>query len=152
VPAPRPTRSPRTSSRGCASADRAGLPVSIYGTSASPAEVILVEPVPQARFVDDVPARPIDDKACGGDPLDGRLREQGTETVAPHRRNRVRPKTQDGRPLRRYRRRWTVERLMAWLQSFRRILVPWESELDNYAAFVQLGCIRILPRQPALVG
>ncbi len=32
----------------------------------------------------------------------------------------------DGRPLSRYRRRWKVERLMAWLQNFRRILVRWE--------------------------
>ena len=41
--------------------------------------------------------------------------------IAPHRVNRARPKTQDGRALRRYKRRWKVERLWAWLQSFRRI-------------------------------
>lgn len=41
------------------------------------------------------------------------------ELIAPHRRTR-KQRTQDGRPLRRYRRRWKVERLFAWLQNFRR--------------------------------
>ena len=37
----------------------------------------------------------------------------GIEMIAPHRGVR-RKSTQDGRPLRRYRRRWRVERLFAW--------------------------------------
>lgn len=72
--------------------------------------------------------------------------------IAPHRRNRTKPKTQDGRPLRRYKRRWKIERLNAWLQNFRRILVRHEYKLQNYTAFVHLGCIRILLRQPAFMG
>lgn len=36
-------------------------------------------------------------------------KEYGVELIAPNRRNRH--KTQDGRPLRRYRRRWKVERI-----------------------------------------
>ncbi len=47
-------------------------------------------------------------------------------TIAPHRRYRTKPKTQDGRPLRRYKRRWKVERLIAWLQNFRRVIVRYE--------------------------
>ena len=39
--------------------------------------------------------------------------------IAPHRRNRRKPKTQDGRKLRRYKRRWKIERLFAWLGNFR---------------------------------
>ena len=31
-----------------------------------------------------------------------------------------------GRPVRRYRRRWTVERLFAWLQVFRRLVTRYE--------------------------
>ena len=54
--------------------------------------------------------------------------------------------TQDGRPLRRYRRRWKVERLFAWLQNYRRILTRFEYHPANYLGFVHLGCILILLR------
>jgi transposase len=66
--------------------------------------------------------------------------------IAPHRANRKVPKTQDGRPLRRYKRRWKVERLFAWLQNFRRVLVRHEYHVENYLGFVSLGCIIILLR------
>ena len=67
--------------------------------------------------------------------------------IAPHRRGRKKPKTQDGRGLRRYRRRWKIERLLAWLQNFRRILARHERKAENYPGFVHLGCIKILLRQ-----
>ena len=66
--------------------------------------------------------------------------------IAPNRRGRRR-RTQDGRALRRYRRRWKVERLFAWLQNFRRILTRFERHPENYFGFVQLGAILILLRQ-----
>jgi transposase len=67
---------------------------------------------------------------------------------AAHRRNRKRRKTQDGRRLRRYRRRWTIERLFAWLGNyFRRLVVRYERQVENYLGFVQLGCAVILLRQ-----
>ena len=66
--------------------------------------------------------------------------------IAPHRRNRKRAKTQDGRPLRRYKRRWKVERLFAWLQNFRRVLVRHDYYADNYFGWVHLACIRIMLR------
>jgi hypothetical protein len=47
--------------------------------------------------------------------MDAELAQLGIELIAPHRRNRKKPKTQDGRPLRRYKRRWKIERLFAWL-------------------------------------
>lgn len=106
-------------------ADRAGLPLAVDVTSASPHEVTLVEGTLAACFVDERPEHLIGDKAYDSDPLDERLAAQGIELIAPHRRNRKKPKTQDGRPLRRYRRRWKVERLMAWLQNFRRIVVRY---------------------------
>lgn len=55
------------------------------------------------------PENLIGDKAHDSDPLDAALREQGVEIIAPHRSNRT-LKTQDGRRLRRYERRWVVER------------------------------------------
>jgi transposase len=50
-------------------------------------------------------------------------------------------KTQDGRPLRRYKRRWKVERLFAWLGNYRRLVVRYERNADNFLGFVHLGCI-----------
>ncbi len=67
--------------------------------------------------------------------------------IAPHRRGRRRPNTQDGRTLRRYRRRWKIERLFAWLQNFRRLVVRYERKATNFLGFVHLGCIVILLRQ-----
>ena len=93
------------------------------------------------------PERLIGDKAYDSDPLDAQLGLQGIEMIAPHRRGRKKPKTQDGRRLRRYRRRWKIERLFAWLQNFRRILTRHERKAQNYLGFVQLGCIKILLRQ-----
>ena len=63
------------------------------------------------------------------------------------RQRRNRKKTQDGRPLRRYCRRWRVERLFAWLQNFRRLITRPEYDVLNFLGFVQLGCIVILLRQ-----
>ncbi len=88
-------------------ADASGLPVAIDIQSASPHEVRLVESTIQSRFVNQPPERIIGDKAYDSDPLDQTLREQyGTELIAPHKANRKKRKTQDGRVLRRYQRRW----------------------------------------------
>ena len=65
---------------------------------------------------------------------------------APHRAKRKAPNTQDGRPLRRDTRRGNVERLFAWLQSFRRVLVRHDYHPEHYLGFVHLGCIVILLR------
>ena len=128
-------------------ADRAGLPLAVCAASATPHEVALVAPTLDSRFVDDMPRRLIGDRAYDADPLDEALLELGIELIAPHRRNRIRPKTQDGRPLRRYKRRWKVERLFAWLGNFRRLVVRYERYALNYLGFVQLGCILLLLRQ-----
>lgn len=106
----------------------------------------LVEPTLDTRFIEDKPERLIGDKAYDSDPLDERLEELGIQMIAPHRENRKKTATQDGRPLRRYKRRWKVERLFAWLQNFRRILVRYERHLENYLGFVQLGCVVIFLR------
>jgi transposase len=61
-----------------------------------------------------------------------------------HRRRRKQPKTQDGRKLRRYKRRWKIERLFTWLANFRRLIVRYERRVENFLGFVHLGCIIIL--------
>jgi Transposase and inactivated derivatives len=90
--------------------------------------------------------RLIGDKAYDSDPLDEELQSQGIELIAPHKVNRKKAATQDGRKLRRYKRRWRVERLIAWLQNFRRIATRFEYLAENYLGFVHLGCIVILLR------
>ena len=128
-------------------ADRSGLPIAIHVDSASPHEVTLVEQTLDACFIPEQPEHLIGDKAYDSDPLDETLAELGSEMIAPHRRNRKKPKTQDGRPLRRYRKRWKVERLFAWLQNFRRLIVRYEYFAENFCGFVHLGCIVILFRR-----
>ena len=127
-------------------ADGVSLPIAIYTDSASPHEVTLVRKTLVERFTDDKPERLIGDKAYDSDPLDGNLAAIDIEMIAPHKSNRQKAKTQDGRKLRRYKRRWKVERLFAWLQNFRRILVRYEYHDANYLGFVHLGCMLILLR------
>jgi transposase len=73
--------------------------------------------------------------------------DRNIELIAP-KRGGAHPsrRKQDGRPLRRYRRRWKVERLFAWLKQFRRIATRWERKSRNYLGFLHLGCAVILLR------
>src|SRR5919202_228679 len=104
-------------------ADGSSLPIAVSLASASPHEITLVELTLEVRFVEEKPKRLICDRAYDSDPLDAELGLQSTEMIAPHRRRRQKPKTQDGRKLRRYKRRWKVERLFSWLGNFRRLVV-----------------------------
>ena len=122
------------------------LPIAVSVQAASPHESQLVEEALGHSFLDELPARLIGDKAYDSDKLDRQMQEQyGIEMIAPHRSNRTDP-TQDGRPLRRYRRRWTVERLFAWLQVFRRLATRYEYHIENFLGMVRLGCMKIMLR------
>jgi transposase len=127
-------------------ADGAGVPLAVYTTSASPHEVTLVHDTLKERFFRQKPLRLIGDRAYDSDGLDQELAEEGIELISPHRFNRIKQPSQDGRPLRRYRRRWKIERLFAWLHNFRRISTRHDYYAQNYLAFVHLGCILILLR------
>ena len=123
--------------------DAGGVVLSLTIESASPHEVNLVETTLEERFVEEMPERLIGDKAYDSDPLDERLKEKGVELIAPHKNNRIKQKTQDGRKLRRYKRRWKVERFFAWLQNYRRCLVRYEYKEENFKAVVLLASIMI---------
>ena len=82
----------------------------------------------------------IGDNAYDSDKLDTRLRSYGIELISPHRKSR-KNRTQDVRRLRRYRRRWKIERLFAWLQNFRRLVVRYERYAEN---FLGMLCLRLL--------
>lgn len=87
--------------------------------------------------------RLIVDRGYDSDPLRYRLQERGIDMICPHRRNRKKAKTQDGRKLRRYKRRWKVERTFAWFGNYRRLLLRWERSLVVYQGFFHLACILI---------
>ena len=84
--------------------DGHGYPIALHIESASPGEATLVEKTVEGKIMDALPARLIGDKAYDSAGLDKKLAEKyQIEMIAPNRRNRC--KTQDGRQLRRYKRR-----------------------------------------------
>lgn len=128
--------------------DAKGLPIAVSTGSASPHESTLVEPLFDFMVSVDFPERLIGDKAYDSDKLDQQMAEKGVEMIAPHRANRKpENQTQDGRPLRRYKRRWTVERTIGWLQNYRRLCVRWEKSTKMFQGFVHLTCSILLIKQ-----
>jgi transposase len=126
-------------------ADSHGLPVGLSIESASPHEVKLVDSTLVEMVIGEAPQNLVGDNAYDSDKLDAELSQYGIELVAPHRSNR-KNKTQDGRRLRRYRRRWKIERLFAWLQNFRRLVVRYERYANNFLGMLHLDCCLILMR------
>ena len=125
--------------------DRHGLPLAVSTHAANHHEVTLVQLSFDFYMIEAKPENLIGDKAYDSDALDQQLRTQGVEMISPHRSNRkLKNKTQDGRRLRRYERRWIVERFFAWMQWHRRLLVRWEYYPINFLGFVQLGAICIM--------
>ena len=89
----------------------------------------------------------IGDKGYDSDPLRKRLRRRGVALIVPHRSNRCRKAPQDGRVLRRYKKRWIVERSIAWLGNFRRLVVRYDRSLTIYQAFIHIACFMITLRR-----
>lgn len=127
-------------------ADRNGLPIAIGIASGPLNEAKLVPATLGQRFVRGRLRRLIGDKAYDSNPLDAELRRMGIDMIAPHH-PRVRNKTQDHRKLRRYRRRWLIERFWSWLMRWRRLVTRYEHKAENFLALVQLACAVILLRR-----
>ena len=112
--------------------DGCGLPIALYtAASASPHEVTLVAATLAESLTSRWPDRLIDDGAYESDALDADLARLGVEMIAPHRRNR---------------RRWKIQRLFAWIQNFRRLVVRYECRSDNFLGMTLLACALILLR------
>jgi transposase len=94
-----------------------------------------------------VPSRLIYDRAADSDPPPRTIGERGIELICPDRRGRKRPATQDGRPLRRYRKRWIVERTIGWLHAFRRLVTRYEFYAFLFHSFAKLACRMIVLRR-----
>lgn len=125
--------------------DAKGLPVAAYSTTASAHESHLVQRLFDFMVPGQVPERLIGDKAYDDDNLDDQMAEMGVEMIAPNRSNRS--QTQDGRPLRRYKKRWTVERTIAWLQHFRRLCIRWEKSTMLFQGMLHLACCLLLMKE-----
>lgn len=125
--------------------DRRGLPLSIDTESANVNEVMLIERLLERRVITNVlPERLIYDKAADSNPLRTRMAEGGVDLISPTRKNRKHGPMPDKRKLRRYRRRWIVERTISWLHNFRRTVVRWEYHGHLFKAFVQLAAAVVL--------
>jgi transposase len=124
--------------------DARGLPLGTTAAAANRAETDLVE-----EALDDIPVPPpgrvplVADRGYDSDPLRDRLAEQGIDLLSPHRKNRTKPSRNDGRRMRRYARRFVIERANAWLHCFRRLANRWEYYSFIYHGLVRLACIVI---------
>jgi transposase len=117
---------------------------------ASPAEVTLLE-----RTLDNVrvtrhrghrphqPHRLIADRGYDSNRVRALLVQRAIEPIIPKRRHNTVATHQDGRKLRRYRRRWVIERTNSWLQNFRRLVVRYERAARNFEALVHMACVLI---------
>ena len=49
-------------------------------------------------------------------------------------------------------RRWVVERTHSWMNRFRRVLIRWEKQVENYFGMLHLVCAWITYRSAGLLG
>ncbi|SFJ70966.1 Transposase DDE domain-containing protein [Planctomicrobium piriforme] len=117
--------------------------------AANRSEVKLIEPLlDDLQIPGKAPEHLLYDKAADSDPLRKRLQaERGVELVCPHRKNRKKKPTQDGRLVRKYKRRYKVERTYSWLHNFRRTIIRYETTLLRYSGWIHLACALITLRR-----
>jgi transposase len=134
--------------------DGKGIPLGVHLSSANRAEVHLAETtLDQVAVPRGGPGRPrkkprriVADKGYDCRGLHLRMKRKGILFIAPHLSNR-KNQFQDGRHLRRYKRRWIVERTIAWLFNFRRLTVRYERKVELFQAFLFMACAIIALRQ-----
>ena len=135
--------------------DGQGVPLGNHLDSASPSEMNLLEKTIENIAVPRAgrgrprknPDRIIADKGYDCDALRDRLARRGIDLIAPYRRNKKRRPRYDGRKMRRYKRRWKVERTFSWFNNYRRLVVRWDRSLVIYSAFFHIACLMITLRQ-----
>jgi hypothetical protein len=95
--------------------ERHGLPLSVSTPAANHHAVTLVQLNFNCYMLEAKPAHHMGNCAYDNDGFDDDLKQDGVNLTAPRRTTRT-LKTQDGRHLRRYERRWLLERFVVWLQ------------------------------------
>jgi transposase len=90
--------------------------------------------------------RVIADRGYDSNALRMRFQERRTELIVPYRKYVRDRRFEDKRKLRRYRKRWKIERTNAWLQHFRRIQVRYDRILTLFQGFFHCACLIIALR------
>ena len=127
-------------------ADGAGTPLGVHVEKASPSEVKLLEQTLEngriggRRAKRRKPKRLIADRGYDSNKVRALLVKRDIEPIIPARSNNRVATHQDGRKLRRYKRRWIIERTNSWLQTFRRLVVRYERSAKIFTALVHLAC------------
>ena len=104
-------------------ADGEGTPLGIHLEKASPAEVQLVEAtlanvtVQTGHRTRGKPKRLIGDRGYASNAVRVLLVKRGMAPIIPARSHNTVATHQDGRKMRRYKRRWIIERSNSWLQT-----------------------------------
>lgn len=124
--------------------DGKGTPLAAFTTSANHAEVNTIETLVESQVLEKQSARLIYDRAADADWLRTNLKTRGIELICPHRRGRKKAPVQDGRSLRRYKRRYKIERTISWLTNLRRLVTRYEYHDYLFEGFVHLGCLFII--------
>lgn len=127
--------------------DARGPPVAVNTAHAGAHESKLVQRIFDFMLTQQTRPRVIGGKAYDCEKLDAELADRGVELTAPHCANRKSENvTQDRGLLQGYRRRWKVERSIAWIQSFRRLCIRWERSTMLFQGFLHLRCTQFLLR------
>ena len=123
--------------------DKKSRPLGLLLETASRSENKLAPATVEALATKEKPERMIGDKAYDDDKLDAALKAQGIDMIAPNRKNR-KVKTQDGRVLRRYKRRHKIENFFAHLQNYRRCVVSYEKYAHTFFGFILFASILLM--------
>jgi transposase len=120
--------------------DRNGIPLAAATDAANVSETILAEAA-ETSLPNSAPggSKLIADLGYDSDQFRDEMESRGYHVIVPHRRNRKKASRNDGRSMRRYRRRYIVERTMAWIHSFRRLMTRYEYKVHLYDGFVALA-------------
>lgn len=135
-------------------ADGRGVPIGHLTASASPSESSLAEAtLNTVRIPNSKGGRPrrrvpivIADRGYDSFPLKQRLLRKGTRLISPNLRTRKRNR-EDGRRLRRYKRRWVIERTNAWISSWKRLTVRLDKLLSTWNGLLHAAFMVITVRK-----
>jgi len=123
----------------------ASVPLACTVASASPSATKMIEPT--LDKLTRRPARIVMDKEFDSDRFRDRIAARGIDPIIPYRYWARERRYDDRRKLRRYKKRWVIERLFAWLGNFRRLVVRYERKSRMFQAFVHVAFMLITLRQ-----
>lgn len=86
------------------------------------------------------PLNILGDTAYSSQPLTERLRKRFKVILTAKPKRHYVNFFHDGRRSRRQRRRWKVERGIAWLRNYHRLETRWDIKSANFLGFAQLAC------------